>query len=316
MRKKFLWTEEYRPSIIDDCILPDRIKSHFKSFLEQGEIPHLMLSGSAGVGKTTVARALCEELGATVLEINGSDEGRLIDTLRTKISQFATTVGLSSTAKHKVVIIDEADNTSEVVQMSLRHAMEKFSGNCRFILTCNFPNRIIDPIHSRCTVVDFAIDPQDVPGLQMQFFKRLKQILDGKEIEYDQEVLARVIRRFYPDWRRLINEVQRYCSGGTLDTGVLAEVREIKMTGLVSAMKNKDYSTVRRWTVDNINNDIAVLYRKLYESLAKEDVLSRKYHPEVVLAIANYSRDVDRVPDQEIHLLACLTEIMMSCEFK
>lgn len=314
--KKFLWVEEYRPKTVSDCILPEVSKKHFQSFLEQGEIPHLMLCGSAGVGKTTVARALCEELGATVLEINGSDEGRLIDTLRTKISQFATTVGLSSTAKHKVVIIDEADNTSEVVQMSLRHAMEKFSGNCRFILTCNFPNRIIDPIHSRCTVVDFTIKKEEVQQLQFQFFNRIQQILNEKEIEFDQKILAKVVQRYYPDWRRLINEVQRYSSTGKLDVSVLAEIGDLQVSSLSTALKNKEFSTVRRWVVENVNNDISIVFRKLYESLAKEEVMKKSSIPELVLIIAKYSRDINVVPDQEVNLLACLIEIMMSCEFK
>jgi len=314
--KKFLWVEEYRPQTVEDCILPETTKTHFQSFLEQGEIPHLMLCGSAGVGKTTVARALCQELGATVLEINGSDEGRLIDTLRTKISQFATTVGLSSTAKHKVVIIDEADNTSEVVQMSLRHAMEKFSGNCRFILTCNFPNRIMEPIHSRCTVVDFSIRKEEVQQLQFQFFNRLQQILQEKEIEFDQQVLVKVVQRYYPDWRRLINEVQRYSSSGKLDTCVLAEIGDLNIGSLSTALKNREFTTVRRWVVENVNNDISLVFRRIYDSLAQESVMKKSSIPELVLCIAKYSRDIDIVPDQEINLLACLIEIMMSCEFK
>ena len=314
--KKFLWVEEYRPQTVKDCILPETTKTHFQSFLEQGEIPHLMLCGSAGVGKTTVARALCQELGATVLEINGSDEGRLIDTLRTKISQFATTVGLSSTAKHKVVIIDEADNTSEVVQMSLRHAMEKFSGNCRFILTCNFPNRIMEPIHSRCTVVDFSIRKEEVQQLQFQFFNRLQQILQEKEIEFDQQVLVKVVQRYYPDWRRLINEVQRYSSSGKLDTCVLAEIGDLNIGSLSTALKNKEFTTVRRWVVENVNNDISLVFRRIYDSLAQESVMKKSSIPELVLCIAKYSRDIEVVPDQEINLLACLIEIMMSCEFK
>lgn len=315
-KKNFLWVEEYRPQQVSDCILPQSSKTHFQSFLEQGEIPHLMLCGSAGVGKTTVARALCQELGATVLEINGSDEGRLIDTLRTKISQFATTVGLSSTAKHKVVIIDEADNTSEVVQMSLRHAMEKFSGNCRFILTCNFPNRIMEPIHSRCTVVDFIIRKEEVQQLQFQFFNRLQDILKEKGVEFDQKVLVKVVQRYYPDWRRLINEVQRYSSSGTLDTSVLAEVGDLNIGSLSTALKNREFTTVRRWVVENVNNDISLVFRRIYDSLAQESVMKKSSIPELVLCIAKYSRDIEVVPDQEINLLACLIEIMMSCEFK
>lgn len=315
-KKKFLWVEEYRPCSVDDCILPAVTKESFKGFLEQGEIPHLMLCGSAGVGKTTVARALCEELGSSVLEINGSDEGRLIDTLRNKISQFATTKSLSTTNVHKVVIIDEADNTSETVQMSLRHAMEKFSGNCRFILTCNFPNRIIDPIHSRCTVVDFSIKSEEVQSLQYQFFSRLEHILNEKEVEYDRQVLVKVVQRFYPDWRRLINEVQRYSSSGKLESSVLMEISDINMSGLIKALKDKDFTTCRRWVVENINNDSSIVFRKLYDSMAKDSVMPKKYIPELVLCIAKYSRDIDVVPDQEINLLACLIEIMMTCEFK
>jgi len=315
-KKNFLWVEEYRPQQVSDCILPQSSKTHFQSFLEQGEIPHLMLCGSAGVGKTTVARALCEELGATVMEINGSDEGRLIDTLRTKISQFATTVGLSDTAKHKVVIIDEADNTSETVQMSLRHAMEKFSGNCRFILTCNFPNRIMEPIHSRCTVVDFSIRKEEVQQLQFQFFNRLQDILKEKGVEFDQKVLVKVVQRYYPDWRRLINEVQRYSSSGTLDTSVLAEVGDLNIGSLSTALKNREFTTVRRWVVENVNNDISLVFRRIYDSLAQESVMKKSSIPELVLCIAKYSRDIEVVPDQEINLLACLIEIMMSCEFK
>jgi len=313
--KKFLWVEEFRPHTIEDCILPGASKKAFKGFLEQGEIPHLMLSGSPGVGKTTVARALCEELGATVMEINGSDEGRLIDTLRTKISQFATTVDLANRAKHKVVIIDEADNTSEVVQMSLRHAMEKFSGNCRFILTCNFPNRIIDPIHSRCAVVDFSISSAEEGQLQFEFFNRLEEILKEKNIEYNRQILAKVVARFYPDWRRLIGEVQRFTASGSLDPVVLAEIGDISVDTLLTAMKGKDYTTVRRWVVENVNNDISVVFRKIYDSLAVDKVMKKASIPELVLCIAKYSRDVDRIPDQEINLLACLTEVMYSCEF-
>jgi replication factor C small subunit len=315
-KKDFLWVEKYRPQTIEDCILPESTKESFRGFLDKGEIPHLMLCGSAGVGKTTVARALCEELGATVMEINGSDEGRLIDTLRSKITQFATTVDLMNHAKHKVVIIDEADNTSETVQMSLRHAMEKFSGNCRFILTCNFPNRIMEPIHSRCAVVNFAIGNDEKQKLQAQFFSRLEEILKEKEIEYKRDILARVVHRYYPDWRRLIGEVQRFTATGTLLPSVLSEIGNVEVTALVKAMKDKDFSTCRRWVVDNISNDVSIVFRKMYETMSQDTVMKKKSIPSLVLAIAKYSRDIETVPDQEINMLACLTEIMYDCEFQ
>ena len=315
-KKNFLWVEEYRPSKIDDCILPESIKKVFTGFLEQGEIPHLLLSGSAGIGKTTVARALCEELGCSVLEINGSDEGRLIDTLRNKISQFATTKSLTNRGKHKVVIIDEADNTSDTVQLSLRHAMEEYSGNCRFILTCNYPNRIDDALHSRCTTVAFSIRKEDAQNMQVQFFSRLEDILKEKSIEYDRALLAKVVQRYYPDWRKLIMEVQRYCSTGKLEPVVLADVADIDLSTLVSALKNKDYSTCRRWVVENLNNDSAILFRKLYDEIAVETVMFKKCIPELVLLIAEYSRDLDTIPDHQINFDAFLIRVMMSCEFK
>lgn len=315
-KKNFLWVEEYRPSKIDDCILPESIKKVFTGFLEQGEIPHLLLSGSAGIGKTTVARALCEELGCSVLEINGSDEGRLIDTLRNKISQFATTKSLTNRGKHKVVIIDEADNTSDTVQLSLRHAMEEYSGNCRFILTCNYPNRIDDALHSRCTTVAFSIRKEDAQNMQVQFFSRLEDILKEKGIEYDRGLLAKVVQRYYPDWRKLIMEVQRYCSTGKLEPVVLADVADIDLSTLVSALKNKDYSTCRRWVVENLNNDSAILFRKLYDEIAVETVMFKKCIPEMVLLIAEYSRDLDTIPDHQINFDAFLIRVMMSCEFK
>lgn len=316
MNKKFLWVEEYRPHTVDDCILPDTTKESFKSFLEKGEIPNLMLCGSAGVGKTTIARALCEELDAPVLEINGSDEGRFLDTVRNKITQFATTVSLTSRSPHKVVIIDEADNTTPDVQKSLRYAMEKFSSNCRFILTCNYPNNIIDPLHSRCTVVDFRINNGQEKVLQFQFFNRLKNILNEQKVEYNEEVLARVVARYYPDWRRLINEVQRYTASGTLDTTVLADLGTTDMSSLVKAMKSNDFTTVRRWVVENVNNNPKTLFRKLYDSLSVDSVMKKASIPEFILIIAKYSRDIEHIPDHEINLNACLIEVMMTCELK
>jgi len=312
--KKFLWVEQYRPSKIADCILPENIKKSFHGFVEQGEIPNLLLAGSAGVGKTTVAKALCDEIGASYIVINGSDEGRFLDTVRNRVRQFATTVSLTSGGAHKVVIIDEADNTTSDVQLSLRTAVEEFHSNCRFIFTCNFPNKIIEPLHSRCTVVDFKINTDQAVALQGQFFARLKEILDEQNVEYQDKVLAKVVKRYYPDWRRLINECQRFAASGGIDAAILADVADINLDALVRSLKNKEFTIVRKWVVDNINNDPVTVMRKLYDVLY--DNLKGASVPEAVLIIAKYSRDIHLVPDQEINLLACLTEIMMSCEFK
>ena len=312
--KKFLWVEQYRPSKVADCILPENIKKSFHGFVEQGEIPNLLLAGSAGVGKTTVAKALCDEIGASYIVINGSDEGRFLDTVRNRVRQFATTVSLTSGGAHKVVIIDEADNTTTDVQLSLRTAVEEFHSNCRFIFTCNFPNKIIEPLHSRCTVVDFKINTDQAVALQGQFFARLREILEEQGVEYQDKVLAKVVKRYYPDWRRLINECQRFAASGSIDSAILADVADINLDALVRSLKNKEFTIVRKWVVDNINNDPTTVMRKLYDVLY--DNLKGASVPEAVLIIAKYSRDIHIVPDQEINLLACLTEIMMSCEFK
>jgi replication factor C small subunit len=314
MNKKFLWVEEYRPHTIEDCILPVNIKNTFKGFIEQKEIPNLLLCGSAGVGKTTVAKALCDEIGASYIVINGSDEGRFLDTVRNKVRQFATTVSLTSGASHKVVIIDEADNTTSDVQLSLRTAVEEFHGNCRFIFTCNFPNKIIDPLHSRCTVVDFKISNEQAMNLQGQFFNRLKTILEEQGVEYEDKVLAKVIRRYYPDWRRLLNECQRFAAAGSISSAILVDVADVNIDGLINALKNKEFTVVRKWVVDNINNDPTMVMRKLYDSLYTH--LKSPSIPEAVLIIAKYQYQIAFVADQEINLLACLTEIMMGCEFK
>ena len=312
--KKFLWVEQYRPSKIADCILPENIKKSFHGFVEQGEIPNLLLAGTAGIGKTTVAKALCDEIGASYIVINGSDEGRFLDTVRNRVRQFATTISLTSGASHKVVIIDEADNTTNDVQLSLRTAVEEFHSNCRFIFTCNFPNKIIEPLHSRCTVVDFKITTDQAVELQGAFFARLKEILGEQGVEYQDKVLAKVVKRYYPDWRRLINECQRFAASGSIDSAILADVADINLDTLVRSLKNKEFTVVRKWVVDNINNDPVTVMRKLYDVLYEQ--LKGSSVPEAVLIIAKYSRDIHLVPDQEINLLACLTEIMMSCEFK
>ena len=314
MSNDFLWVEKYRPKVIDDCILPETIKNVFKGFVSQGELPNLLLTGSAGVGKTTIAKALCDEIGASYIMINGSDEGRFLDTVRTRIRTFASTVSLTSGASHKVVIIDEADNTTNDVQLSLRSAVEEFHSNCRFIFTCNFINKIIEPLHSRCTVVDFRVKNGQSVALQGQFFERLRTILKKEDVKFEDKVLAKLIRRYYPDWRRLINECQRYSANGAIDAAILVDVADVNLDHLLSALKQKDFKTVKNWVVQHMDNDPSMVMRKIYDNLY--GVLKPNSIPEAVLVIAKYMRDISNVPDQEINMLACLTEIMMTCEFK
>ena len=314
MSKEFLWVEKYRPNKVKDCILPDSIKEVFQGFVNQGELPNLLLSGTAGVGKTTIAKALCEEIGASYIVINGSDEGRFLDTVRNRVRQFATTISLTSGASHKVVIIDEADNTTNDVQLSLRTAVEEFHGNCRFIFTCNFINKIIEPLHSRCTVVDFRIKPEQATTLQGQFFTRLISILKSENVTYEDRVLAKLVKRYYPDWRRLINECQRYAATGSISSAILVDVADVNLDTLLSSLKKKEFTNVKNWVVQNMDNDPSMVMRKIYDSIY--NVLKPPSIPEAVLIIAKYMKDITLVPDQEINMLACLTEIMMSCEFK
>lgn len=314
MSKDFLWVEKYRPAIVEDCILPDTIKDVFKGFVAQEEIPNLLLTGTAGVGKTTIAKALCQEIGASYIVINGSDEGRFLDTVRNRVRQFATTISLTSGASHKVVIIDEADNTTNDVQLSLRTAVEEFHGNCRFIFTCNFINKIIEPLHSRCTVVDFRIKPDQAVQLQGEFFTRLKTILTHEQVEYEDKVLAKLVKRYYPDWRRLINECQRYAATGSINSAILVDVADVNLDALLTSLKKKEFTTVKNWVVQHLDNDPSMMMRKVYDSLY--DVLKPASIPEAVLIIAKYMRDITVVPDQEVNMLACLTELMMSCEFR
>jgi len=314
MSKEFLWVEKYRPTTVEDCILPDSIKDVFKGFVEQKELPNLLLSGSAGVGKTTIAKALCDEIGASYIMINGSDEGRFLDTVRNRIRQFASTVSLTSGASHKVVIIDEADNTTNDVQLSLRSAVEEFHSNCRFIFTCNFINKIIEPLHSRCTVVDFRVKNGQSVSLQGQFFDRLRWILNNENVTFEDKVVAKLIKRYYPDYRRLINECQRYSATGSIDTAILVDVADVNLDHLLTALAQKDFKTVKDWVVQHMDNDPSSIMRKVYDSLY--GVLKPSSIPEAVLIMAKYMRDISIVPDQEINMLACLTEIMMSCEFR
>jgi DNA polymerase III delta prime subunit len=312
--KNFLWVEEYRPHTIEDCILPNSLKKTFTGFVEQGEISNLLLSGPPGVGKTTVAKALCNQLGLSYIIINGSDEGRFLDTIRNKVKQFASTVSLTGGGNHKVVIIDEADNTTNDVQLSLRAFVEEFHSNCRFIFTCNFINKIVEPLHSRCTVVDFRIKKGEEQKLQAQFFDRLKSILDTSGVTYEDKVLVKLIQRYYPDWRRLLNEAQRHSASGSLDTTVLCDIADVNIDQLMRAMKGKEYNVVRQWVVDNMDSDPNTIIRKIYNALS--EVLEGSSIPPAVLVLAKYQYQIAFVADQEINLLACLTEIMVECKFK
>ena len=310
----FLWVEKYRPKNIEHCILPPSVKSTFTSFVEQGEIPNLLLSGTAGVGKTTIAKALCNELGADFYVINGSDEGRFLDTVRNQAKTFAATVSLTSESRHKILIIDEADNTTPDVQLLLRASIEEFQKNCRFIFTCNFKNKIIEPLHSRTTVIDFNVRGKTKQELASKFFERCRGILVAEDIQYTDSVVAQVVQKYFPDFRRTLNELQRYASTGKIDTGILATLGDAKIDPLVASLKNKKFNDVKKWVQQNIDNDPISIMRKLYDSLPT--TVDSPSVAAAVLIIAEYQYKAAFVVDQEINLLACLTQIMLECNFK
>tara|TARA_B100001173_G_scaffold246108_1_gene216425 strand:- start:3019 stop:3963 length:945 start_codon:yes stop_codon:yes gene_type:complete len=314
MKRDFLWVEKYRPKTIEECILPENIKETFRQFLNKGEIPNLLLTGPAGVGKTTVAKALCEQLGCDYILINGSDEGRFLDTVRGQAKNFASTMSLSASSNHKVIIIDEADNTTHDVQLLLRSNIEAFHKNCRFIFTCNYKNKIIEPLHSRCSVVEFSIKGKEKAEIQVSFFDRIVGILEGEGVEFDKKVLLQLINKHFPDWRRVLNELQRYSVGGTIDSAILVEFSDVKIDDLIKTLRAKDFPGVRKWVVSNLDNDPAVLLRRLYDGLYQ--TLDGPSIAAAVLIIAKYQYQIAFVADQEINILACLTEIMVECEFK
>jgi DNA polymerase III delta prime subunit len=314
MTSEFLLCEKYRPQVIEDCILPDETKKTFKEFVEKGEIPNLLLAGPPGIGKTTIAKALCNELGADFYVINGSDEGRFLDTVRNQAKNFASTVSLQGTGKHKVIIIDEADNTGNDVQLLLRANIEAFYSNCRFIFTCNYKNKIIEPLHSRCAVIDFTIKGKQRVQLAGNFFERLRFILNQEKIEYDQKVVAELVSKHFPDFRRVLNEIQRYSTGGKIDAGILASFSDISVNELIKHLKEKNFTEVRKWVSTNLDNDSSVILRRVYDSLY--DALMPASIPAAVLIIAKYQYQIAFVADQEINLLAALTEVMVECEFK
>ena len=311
----FLWVEKYRPKRIEDCILTEDLKNTFTQFLKQKEIPNLLLSGTAGTGKTTVARALCEELGCDYIIINGSDEGRQIDTLRHKIKNFASTVSLTEQANHKVVIIDEADYmNADSVQPALRNFIETFYKNCRFIFTCNYKNKIIPALHSRCTVIDFAIKNGQKVKTAKQLLERLGNILKDENIEFDKKVLAELIQKYYPDFRRTINELQRYSVRGKIDSGILFSISEANTKEVISILKEKRFNDMRKWVIQNLDKEPSSLYTSIYDMLYTS--LDSKSIPQAILIIAGYQYKSAFVADQEINMVACLTEIMANCKFK
>jgi DNA polymerase III delta prime subunit len=310
MSEQFLWVEKYRPKTVDECILPKDTKKYFKDIVRKGEIQNMLLCGTAGTGKTTVARALCEELKSDYIIINGSEESG-IDVLRTKIKQFASTI--SFTGNTKVVILDEADYLNpNSTQPALRGFIEEFANNCRFIFTCNFKNRIIPPLHSRCAVIEFKIPKEEKPRLAAEFFKRITNVLAGESIDADNKVVARVIEKYFPDFRRTLNELQRYSQSGSIDEGILTFVGDVNMKDLIEAMQEKDWKKMRGWVTNNLDNDPVSLFRKIYDTF----VPMTQQVPQLVLTIADYQYKAAFVSDQEINLVACLTEIMASTEIK
>ena len=312
MNTDFLWVEQYRPKTIDDCILPDSLKSLFSAFIKKGEISNMLFSGTAGIGKTTVAKALCEQMNCDWIMINGSEEGG-IDVLRNKIKNFASTVSLSG--GKKVVILDEADYLNpQSTQPALRGFVEEFHKNCRFILTCNFKNRIIEPLHSRFSNIEFKVNPKDKPKLASRLFERAIYILKEQNVSYEDKVLVELITKHFPDFRKLINELQRYSVSGAIDAGILVNVSDENLKTLVTHLKGKEFSDMRKWVVNNLDNDPVKIFRKIYDTLYTN--LEPSTIPHAVLIIADYQYKSAFVADQEINLVACLTELMSQVKFK
>lgn len=311
MSDEYLWVEKYRPKSVSDCILPDRIKKVFQSYVDTTNIPNLMLTGSAGVGKTTVAKAMCEEIGLNYLFINSSEE-RGIDMLRTKIRGYASTISL--TGGRKVIILDEADYLTPDAQAALRGAVEEYSDNCSFIFTCNFKSRLLDALHSRCSVIDFSLKADEKPRMAAQLFQRLSNILTNEKVEYDKQVLIKIVEKFFPDYRRTLNELQRYSSGGSIDAGTLAQISDVrKIADLVGYLKESNFAEMRKWVVTNSDIEPSRIYRKVYDSLY--EYFKPASIPQAVVILARYQYQSAFVADQEINLVACLTEIMVDCEY-
>jgi DNA polymerase III delta prime subunit len=309
---EYLWVEKYRPAKIDECILPKNLKETFKQFVQTGELPNFLFCGTAGVGKTTVAKALCNEIGAEYLLINGSEESG-IDVLRTKIKSFASTVSL--TDSKKVIILDEADYLNpNSTQPALRAFIEEFSNNCRFIFTCNYKNRIIEPLHSRCSVIDFKIENAEKQEIAAAFFKRTIGILKTENIDADQKVVAELVTKHFPDWRRVLNELQRYSVSGKIDSGILVNMTEDSFKDLLKNMKDKNFTEVRKWVAKNGDSETINIFRQLYDTASVN--LEPASIPQLVLILADYQYKAAFVADHELNLMAALTEVMSSCKMK
>ena len=312
MQEDFLWVEKYRPKTVSDTILSTSLKETFRTFVDKGNVPNMILSGGAGMGKTTVAKAMLEELGCDYIVINGSMNGN-IDTLRTEIRNFASSVSFSGGRKY--VILDEADYLNpQSTQPALRNFMEEYSKNCGFILTCNFVNRIIEPLQSRCSVIEFKIPKDDKQAMATEFFKRCISILDGENIQYDKKVVAEVVKKFFPDNRRVLNELQRYSATGSIDSGILVNLQDVNLTTLITALKNKEFSTVRKWVAQNVDGDSSQsIFRQLYDSMSQ--IAKPNSLPQMVVTLADYQYKSAFVADHEINMMAMFTELMVECEW-
>ena len=305
-----LWTEKYRPQTVNDCILPERLKETFQQYVNQKEIPNLLLTGGAGVGKTTVAKAMCNEVGCDYMVINGSDENG-VDTIRVKIKNYASSISFAG--GRKVIILDEADYLTPNAQAILRNAIEEFASNCSFIFTCNYKTKIIEPLHSRCAVIDFTLRTPEKAQMASAFFKRIESILDTEKVEYESKVLAEVVKKHFPDFRRVINELQRYSKLGKIDVGILSQIGDISLSQIVKHLKEKDFTAVRKWAA-TAEVDNTTFFRKLYDALY--DIVKPQSIPQAVIILADYQYKQAFVADHEINLVACLTEIMANVEFK